>query len=306
LLNPYGANLYCYLWSFVNKSQFMGMDEVLPLWTMPTAGYTLAFFAIGWQALVSRRKSLPAESFLVCAGATIASVLVRRYGSLSVILLWPYFGLAFSQINWQRYTWLPKLSQLHVAILAAASLLISGVMWYTGCSSETSAKNLYTEGSFRSLLLVNAYLNGKDRIFNDPLTGDWLILCTDVPVYVDTRYDMYPKIFCEDAYACLWGAAGTLDYMKGHGVTHILVMDGFPPINKLLDQSSDWTLIIDDGRVSFWGRNSPEEVKRMAGMQLTDCQIGASRLPLELIKKTVGRRAQAVAAQAKTSSRPKP
>jgi len=291
-INPYGPEIYHYLWTFLNKSQFMGMNEVKPLWNMPTAGIILAFFAIAWQMLINKRRSMSAEAFIVCAAATISAVLVRRYGSLAVVLVWPYFGFALATIEWKQYTWAPLLKIKHFAALAAAALVLPAILWYCGCSSEKSARAIYSESSIDGLKLAETYLTKKDRLFNDPPTGDWLILFTDIPVYIDTRYDMYPKVFCEDTFACLWAAPKTLDYIKGHGATHILVQKEFEPINKLLDRSPDWLLIFDQGRVSFWGQNTQDEIERMAKMQLTDSQIAGAKIPPAIIERTIKRRLQ--------------
>ncbi|CAK9252033.1 unnamed protein product [Sphagnum jensenii] len=191
-LNPYGLGIYSYLWTFLNKSQFMGMDEVQPSWTMPAAGYILAFLVIALQVMFRQRRVMPMEALIISAGASLSAVLVRRYGSLAVVLIWPYFGLALSKLDWKRYTVVPKVSK------------------------------------------------------------SWLY----VPVYIDTRYDMYPKLFCQDAFACMWAAPGALEYIEGKGASHILVRDDFEPINRLLDRSAAWTLIVDDGNISFWGRNN--------------------------------------------------
>jgi hypothetical protein len=305
-INPYGLNVYSYLWTFLNKRQFMGMNEVLPTWTMTGAGYILAFFAIAWQVMIRKRKSMPLEAFIVAAGATLAAVVVRRYGSLGVVLIWPYLGLALSGLDWKQHTWTPKISKPGIYIMAVVSLVIPSIMWCVGCRSENAAKNLYVENCLNALNLASGYLTKKDRLFNDPPTGDWLILCTDVPVYIDTRYDMYPRIFCEDTFACLWGAPNSLEYIKGHGATHVLVRDDFEKINKLLDQSSEWILIFDDGHISFWGRNSPSEERRLSETNLTDAKINQIPLPANrpasLIKATISRRLQKTIAQSHVSS----
>jgi hypothetical protein len=302
-INPYGAGIYSYLWTFLNKSQFMGMNEVLPLWSLRGGGLLLAFLVIAGQTIIRKRKSLPAEAVIVFILATLSALCVRRYGSLAVVLVWPYFGLALSHIDWKQYTWVPHISKSRALIMAAVSLAIPGIMWTAGCSSENSAKNLYVENCLSALNLVNGYLTKVDRVFNDPPTGDWLILCTDVPVWIDTRYDMYPKIFCQDTFSCLWAAPQTLDYIKGHGATHIVVRDDFEPINKLLDQSSEWILIIDDGTISFWGRNTPGEEQRLSEKQLTDSTIKASKLAESLIKQTMLRRAKRTTAQSHVISK---
>lgn len=299
LVNPYGSDLVSYIYTFFNGSQYLEMYEVYPSITSPQAVFVLSFFAAALILMIRKRSSVPIQGWIITICAVVAALAVRRYQSVAVLLIWPYLGLALQSVDWRRWkgkvdlSLQDKLCHGHRKLLSSfcgiCAVVVSAACWYYHHPSEAEACNVYFEQSQELLQLAGNYIKKEDRLFNDATTGDWLILLNHAPVYIDTRYDMYPKQFCHNSFACMYGAPGSLEYIEKSGITHILVRDDFSPVGKLLQASENWTLIADNGHLSLWGHAAQDDL-RLEEHRLTDNAIRSSNLSDNLVYYTIQRR----------------
>jgi len=304
LVNPYGSGLLSYIWTFFDGSQYLEMFEVYPSVTSPDAVFVLGFLGAALLVMLRKRTAIPLQGWIIAIGAIVAALAVRRYQSVAVLLVWPYLGMALQSVAWSQ--WYSKLEASKSALLNifastgqmrpgssifhfAIALIVSAGCWCAKHPTESDARNLYFEESADLLQLAGSYLKKGDRLFNDATTGDWLVLLNQRPVYLDTRYDMYPKQFCHNSFACAYGAPGSLEHIQSSGITHIVIRDDFTPIGKLLQSSKNWTLIADNGHLSMWGRANQND-RRMKELHLTDETIRSSKLSENLVHFTIQRR----------------
>ncbi|MBY0548199.1 MAG: hypothetical protein K2W95_12970 [Candidatus Obscuribacterales bacterium] len=304
LATPYGSRLLSYIWTFFDGSQYLEMFEVYPSFTSPDAIFVLGFLGAALLTMLRKRAAIPPQGWIITIGAIVAALAVRRYQSVAVLLVWPYLGMALQCVDWSQ--WYSKMEASKSALLNtfaspgqmklgtniflfAIALLVSAGCWCAKHPTERDARNVYLEESADLLQLAGHYLKKGDRLFNDATTGDWLVLLNQGPVYLDTRYDMYPKQFCHNSFACAYGAPGALEHIQKSGITHIVIRDDFTPIGKLLQSSKEWTLIADNGHLSMWGRANQND-QRMKEMQLTDNTIRSSKLSENLMHFTIQRR----------------
>jgi hypothetical protein len=301
LVNPYGTDLFRYILSFTDSSQWMGMWEVQPSWLMPSAVLPLTYLVLAWVVLIRCRRHVPAEALMITLLAIIAALFVRRYLSVAVFCTWPYLGAALSTIAWGQY--LPfrisgplrrsKAVRTHVCTtstmlsLAASSILISSAIWSFACPTEGAALSQYSDSTLEVLSFCSSHLKATDRVFNDPVTGSMMIFFGGPAVFLDTRYDMYRKDFCNEVMDCLTPSLNWTLILKKNSITHILVRNDYYSFNQALKESPEWLLAVDDGRLSLWLANRESQTEQLNKWRLSDDQISRSGLSPDLIARTI-------------------
>jgi hypothetical protein len=260
LVNPYGADLIKHWWSFMDHSQWMAVYETLPPFGDPECRGQLVYLAVAAGILFKSHRSIPREGLILCGIICISALCVRRMLTPAVFVTWPYLGIALATIPWHEFL---KMQYAKTAIsfdrVMQGSCLIAAVIlavsvWWLRYPSPFSADNEFYFGSQPLLNLVTATVKKDDRLFNDPAVGSWLILRGSVPVFIDTRYDVYDKRFCEQFISCLSGLPGWHSYLDRMHIDYVIIRDQCRRLNHNLEQSSDWKLVADDGRLSFWKR----------------------------------------------------
>lgn len=284
MVNPYGAGLLSYLTTFIDSSQYMNIWELKPWFTCEQFSWTILFVPLCVYLLWMGRTKVPAEGFILSAIAIVAALCMRRFEPMAVIMSWTYLGLALSEINWSQLQKGIRL-HLHPAIHFGLALAVPVVGWFSYYPSILSASMLYTDNSYPLLALVQSHVGAQDRLFNDPVTGSWLIALGRVPVFIDSRLDMYPKQFVTDTNNCLDGQSGWSKLLDNWRVTQIVTRDDVVLSQQLL-KSDDWLLVIDDGLLNWWVRNTPQAVATLDSWQLSDEQLNQSGLPPYMVRQT--------------------
>ena len=293
LLNPYGMELTRFVFGFLNGDQFLGMREAQSSLTDPSAHFVFAYFIILWTVMFRQRKKLSAESLIICALITLAAIGVRRYQSIAVLLTWPYFGIALANSNYLKMFQDHK-AQAGIAppsiglfILSGMSVIVALLSCFLRVGSEQKAEQLYCEGNQDVIRYYTSHKSSSDRLFNDPTTGSWLVYFGAGPVFIDTRYDMYPKDFTEKVVYCIRAGPGWNDYLAKYNATMVLMRDDWSLITSALQRSKDWKLVVDNGRLALWIRNSSKLAAQLDSWKVSDGSIRKSGLPKKLIDETI-------------------
>lgn len=247
ICNPYGLGLIGYLKTFVDGTQFLGMREVLPSWSDQTAGFWFAYLAICWGFIIAGRRAISKPGLLVCLLISAMAIFVRRYQSVCVIVMWLYVGQAIALHKWARGNTDWKTS---LTALLPVGVLIPVMAWSIRFPTEATVSACFYEGN-ETVLNVYEKLKDDYKGFADPTSGSWLIGKGYSPVFIDTRYDMYPKEFCQQVLETLRGDAGWQKYLNSKNVRMVMTRDEFPLFNKLSEDIS-WFPAIDNGRLSIW------------------------------------------------------
>lgn len=249
LLNPYGAGLHAYLKTFLDGSQFMQMREVEPSWTDPAVKTWLIYMIFAWLTILRAGKKLSPAGIFACLITTIFSILVRRYQSLAVIVTWFYFGQAISFIPQARAVDLIQPARMRL-LLAAIAITTPLIVWTLICPSEKAARVLFYEGN-EDVLDYYRELKNDYQGFCDPTSGSWLIAKGCLPVFIDTRYDMYPKDFCQTVLTILRSDPNWSQSLSKWPVKMLLLRDDFP-LHQTLLADKNWYPAVDNGRLSIW------------------------------------------------------
>lgn len=266
LINPYGFGLIAYWWSFMDHSQWMQVVETSPPLGAPECQAQLAYLAIAAGLLFRLRRSVPSEGLIICAIVCIASLSARRMLTPAVFATWPYLGIGLASLNWPgvfnlnalaatappRTAWLKRHS---IAIWPIGAVLVCSIIWSLHYPQPNLASRDFYFGTEPMLNLVAHTLKQNDHLFNDAAVGSWLILKKACPVFIDTRYDLYDKHFCEDYVRCLTAQPGWDTYIAEHHINYMIVRNECVALISQLKKSSNWQLVKTDGKLSFWKRS---------------------------------------------------
>jgi hypothetical protein len=249
LLNPYGIGLFEYLKTFVDGTQFLDIREVLPSWTDPSATLWFIYLLLCWTALICGRKKISKSGLLVCLILSVMALFVRRYQSIAVVVTWLYFGQALSCFKWALT---PTSNAKKSGIIACSliALIFPGIAWVKNFPSQAKANEVFYEKN-EVILDIFHQLQSHYRGFCDPATGSWLIAKNYLPVFVDTRYDMYPKAFCKSVVKILKADISWKSLLEAHQAKTILVRDEYP-LQAKLEEDEEWFPVVDNGRLTIW------------------------------------------------------
>lgn len=263
-LNPYKLQLLSYTATFINGSQYNKIYELLPWATSPEYWWTLFYVPFVAFALWKQRKSVPVEGMIITGITCIAALCMRRFEPVFVIASWPYLGAALAEFKLTSA--LPTFNLPRFAY-AAAALAVPVFSWYWHCPTMPAAWMVYTEDTYPLLKIMQQH-TAQSRVFVPPNMGSWLLAIDNTePVFVDSRFDAYPKRFLKVVDECLEAAPNTLQRLNQLGFEHVLVRDDLP-LAHLLISSPDWDLALDDSMVSWWVRTGETEKLQLSSENL--------------------------------------
>ena len=308
LVNPYGWGLPRHIISFADNEQWMGVWEVLPSYISPDFKYFFAYLVIMWMALVRTRKTVPIEHFVLCAIATVAAIGVRRYETVAVFMTWPCFGMALANApqvhnyvqNMQNWSgglvselltgkWFTTTKRSIISAIALTTLSLG--FWTYQFPNEQRALAAFCNYGDESLLYFTKNFENKHDFFSDPATGSWLELLGAVPIFIDTRYDMYPKQFCQNAIFCVAGADGWDSFLNKNKIRVVVLRNIAAGLSQKLRTSKDWYVFMDDGVVSIYLRSAdaPAVTTRL---KMTDQDLPHAKLARQTVQRTLLARRQ--------------
>jgi hypothetical protein len=266
-INPYGANILAYNYSFVSRPEIAAIKELHPiLLTEPLAHcLLLLYFALCWGALILGRRHVPSTGLWLSASFTFAALCCYRFAPLGVLITWPYLSIALSNweitrsdANGETATGLKigkrgrLIANLAPPLLAVTACLLSYVsvfpykhpIWFTHQYSNKGAVDFLKENP--KLL---------DHMFCDDALGCSLILENLGPVFIDTRFDFYGQDFCNQFRRCLYAHddddwRNLFDSWK---INSAGARNNAPLCQELKHRSS-WTCVFDDGQYSIFAR----------------------------------------------------
>ena len=278
LVNPYGSGLVTHAITFLQEPDFHRIRELRPLLEPPYTGTLLfcLYLIASWLLIFWRRRAVPAAGLCLVVASSTAALLMKRFAPVAAIIIWPFLGLALADLSivWQRFpapidaqgvVLPPKLARIcsmltnssgrlrrwpHLGLVVAIVL----AMWLYNFPDPH--KVWLTHGQDRRAatdFLRRVHLG--PRIFNDATGGSNLILAGCLPVFIDTRFDLYGKEFCQRWQSCLDAEPGWQKYLREMDITHILV-GKYSPLDRVLRKSEDWLCIYDDSKATIWLRTA--------------------------------------------------
>lgn len=272
LVNPYGAHLLPYILSFADGSQFMGMRETQSALNCPDCLPPLVALLAGCGLVLRRRKELPLEASIICVFALVLAVCIRRFESIAVIMSWQYIGLSLQLEDLSIFRASEAFRRLvqRQAVVVPVALIATCIAFVAQFPSSDKAQSTFFEGGMDTVKFVVEKLGKDDDLFNDAIAGSWLILEGSRTVFIDTRYDSYPKSFNWDVRNVIFAASGWQNFLEQHGVKFILLRNEYSALQKALYDSGGWLPVIDDGTLTFWAKETPANQSRLETWGVSD------------------------------------
>lgn len=257
-VNPFGIQLISHSLSFANGSQYLNLYETLPAFQIPELAPFVAYSAISFVLIWLARKQLRIEQILVAIFSISLGLAVNRFEPFAVIGSWNCVGLSLLYL---KNTYTPGFdaripSLFHRPIGLLISVLVGALVWVSVAPNEASALRLLIPSSPEILKLPVA--RHKERVFNDPIIGNWMIYGKFGRPFIDNRFDTHPSRNIVELSSCLSGDSNWRQYLDSRKIDSILLPNA-DPLYKILIKSSHWVNIADDGQVSYWERANLNE-----------------------------------------------
>jgi hypothetical protein len=272
-VNPYGWLLPKHIISFADNEQWMGVWEVQPSYLSADFKYFFAYLCMFWMTFFKVRRGVAIEHFVMGAIASIASICVRRYESVAVLITWAYFGMALRQTS-HVHTFMEQVllsesesGQLFLVgnwasrtkrTLCAGifCIFISVAFWTYQFPTQRQASAVFFNYGTESLNFFSEHFRGNQNFFSDPVTGSWLLLLGVTPVFIDTRYDMYPKQFCQQSIYCVAGLPGWDGFLTKNVIKTVILRNIAVGLTNKLRADRNWYVLLDDGVITIYVKSS--------------------------------------------------
>ena len=204
--NPFGTKLLTFpLVAIHKKSTFQGIVE----WRSPNFQDTNSFIALVFIAValvILLRAALPWRHLLPVAGFVVAALVPERNLSALGVVLAPALGLALASAP--RRDWVPPAWTFLVArgVAFAGAAVFTTIFLVRAVGGATLDLSSYPVAAVDDLARTGR-LTAAHRVAASDVVGCFLVwrVGPATKVFIDDRYDMYPKQVTTDA-AILAGA----------------------------------------------------------------------------------------------------
>ena len=283
-INPYGLRLFSYAWTFLNGSQYVHITELLPGFSLGTI-WIVGFLVLCWIVIAKNRTAVPLEGIIIFAFFTVLTLAMRRFEPIAVIGGWTFIGDALANIDWskRRLNYSP-LTRARIALYTVLVSGLSAVLWMSNYPTNEIAWLSYTQNDRALFELVQTHRLPGGKIFQDPPTGSWLLAMGAESVFIDTRFDAYPKKFVDDAISCL--EKGNPAILKQFGINEVLTRDDVG-LGYVMLFSPEWQLVLHDGTYGWWVRNSAQLQNALTEWKMSDQLIRQAGLPGKILDTTM-------------------
>jgi hypothetical protein len=192
-------------------------------------------------ALVRRpsyRDALPAVVFI--AAALVAS----RNAAVASLVLLPVSARGLAGLGSLTGA---DLRGKVPAVLSSVLVLLSGVLVWASTTGEGWAFHGYPVAAL-SWADEQGLVGGDQRLLTQDFVGNFMESTwgTEVPVFMDDRFDMYPQEVLDDYRVLAKGEPGWRGVLERHEIDSVLWGAG-EPLAGLLTQDPGWRVVYQDG-----------------------------------------------------------
>ena len=289
-LNPYGSQIITYNFSFVTDAD-RGIAElrspfVIGDWQCCAFGI---YLVICWTLLLKNLQKVPPAGLLFAAITSIMACYAARFMPLAILGSWSYLGLALSNRQQEREAKQNLLNNPAIAALHfLLSLLIPLLLWSRGLAAEEAASRLLAQGQYDGLYFLAQHEVNKELLYNDESLGSRLLFYDVCKVFIDNRFDMYGKSFCDHWFIVHYADPGWQNYLRSYKVSAIAISEK-TDLHRAISTDSDWLLAYDDKTLSYWLKDSSANRARMRRWHLTPELLLQAGLKPEIYRDTLER-----------------
>lgn len=280
LVNPYGFGVVSYNLSFIHDADFSGLGELRPPWMFNTleTHLFLMYCLAAWLLLVAKRRRVPPGGLLFGLICTAAALRFARFMPVAVLGTWPFVGMALATFDWQgKYTRLARMPYGQWVHLGVA-LCVPIVIWMIVVPNEQTALAALTYSRAEGLNFVATHKVPGERLYNDEQTGAQMLFLQLGQVFIDNRFDMYGKSFCDDWLKASHALPGWQAYLDKYGINAIAIAAG-QDLGPTLMRDPNWLLAYDDNHLSYWLKNTAANQKILDEWQVSPNTVANSKLP---------------------------
>jgi hypothetical protein len=198
-----------------------------------------------------RRQSWRLESFVLFLFAVYSSVTYMRFLFLAGIIFAPLLAMRLDLLPpYEREKDKPVLN----AIFVLAALLFAVLSFP---SEKSLAQGIQRQYPTKAAGYLQALPPEERRhVLNDYLWGGYLILnCRDVPVFIDSRVDIFEYNGIVKDYLDFANLKGSLEILDRYGIRYALLSTS-SPAGYLLRHDADWHTIYSDDVATIFERTS--------------------------------------------------
>lgn len=259
LLNPYGIGLVQYNLSFLTEPDFSTIGELQPhLFLYPYSNRApLIYLALAWLAIICGRKNLPKTPLLLGLIFTIVGLKHYRFVPVSILLTWPYLGLALSKFHFSSTEGsVSSFKRVFEKSLPALALCLTSFAFVNRFAPGKPVWFMHANSNQGAIAFLKQHPELNSRLFCDSAIGCSLILEDMGPVFIDNRFDFYGKKFCDDFTACVGATGDWQAYLARWGIKSVVIDDDRTLFGELI--KSSWLYVFDDGNCSIWLKDDLE------------------------------------------------
>ncbi len=252
-VNPYGIELVTFPIALLSRGDILSH---IVEWKSPdfrqSWGIALGLWIVVYLVALSRGRHRVTRRDLV---VTIPTLLLALWAVRNVAIA-PLIGLPVVARAFARDEEKPSELSRSLVTVAITVLVLAGLAMGVQASSEkTFDFSTYPVASMQ--YVRNHDLIGRNLLTTDAAAG--YVILEDFPqqkVFIDDRYDMYPRSVIFDYFDLTAGKPGWSDALDKYDVD-VIVWGKQTSLAALLDQSPDWQRVHRDATDAVWVRSEP-------------------------------------------------
>ena len=270
LINPAGNNAYTYLYKTYKGNTTDCINEHLPMTLMNFIPFALQLVAFVMVLVFSKAKIKLSDLFML-AGLTYLSFKSRRQVAMFCVICSPILAgylATFIRSDKSFDELSKKLMKFACTISGALIVICCFTLYATNQLKEKKGQdyvNTYDYPVEASTWMLNNLDIENMRLYNEYNYGSYLIF-RGIPVFIDSRADLYAPEFNEDKENGVEGRDIFMDVMniddfkydykeafKKYGVTHVILYSK-SKLSYILESDTNYELMYNEGNFKIFKR----------------------------------------------------
>lgn len=268
-LNPAGTGAYTYLVKTLQGNTTESINEHLPVYITESEEFLVAI-VLGLCLLIFTDTKIKLPDLFMTAGLTYLALDSRRQISMFILFCLPIIGkmvaALFKKYDKDKLTnWIFRFCTDVFGVIIVLSLAVIASIKTIKPKISNEYVNLNSYPVYAAEWIKNSIDVSTMRLYNEYNYGSYLLL-NDIPVFIDSRCDLYTPEFNsnyesdaagKDIFSDAINIAGQgVDYeekFNEYGVTHVMLYSD-AKLGATLLTDSNYELIYDDGDFKLFKR----------------------------------------------------
>ena len=276
LLTPLKDMPYTYTWRIMKGTTAKNVSEHLPL-TLIENKPILISMTLTIALMAFTKVKIRLRDLLFIAGLTLLSLMTRR--QVSMLVIFGGFALARMATEVLEYYDKKGLDDLIKYMTSVSGEILTLILVFSMCYVQYKPKikdeyiNKYSYPVAATEWIKNNIDIDNMKLFNDYNYGSYMLFC-DVPVFIDSRCDLYTPEFNgeydkvkkkfegQDIFSDYMNISTISTYydtkFKEYGITHVITKSN-SKINMLMSKNEEYKKIYEDDDFIIYEIKKEEE-----------------------------------------------